>query len=472
MKRHSRKLLALLMACCLCVGVIPFALATETGAAGEQPAFAVDTVTGKQGDEVKVKVSMRNNPGVAILQIKMSYDKDALTLVSYERGDAMKDASFTPGQHLDDIPFNCLWSGPVNRYGDGVLVTFTFKIKEDAAPGSSAVTLTYSPDNVINQDFEEVTFAVENGGVTVSCNHTAGAWEVQTAATCTQPGTEIQKCTKCGEAVNSRTIEATGHTAGAWEVQTAPTCTQPGTEIQKCTVCGATVNTKEIPATGHTFGEWETITSPTCTDQGSEQRTCEVCGFTETRDIDPLGHQWESEYTIDKEATCTEDGSKSIHCAVCDAVKDSQVIPATGHDYTSEVVQEPTCTESGLEHLICTVCGHEEDREIPATGHQWGEWIVDKEAAETEEGSRHRECTACGAVETETIPVITPEPTEPAAPETDPTEQPSVPADTDNGSNTDTDVPATGDQLWVVSAVALGAAGAAAIALMAKRRRK
>lgn len=104
----------------------------------------------------------------------------------------MKDASFTPGQHLDDIPFNCLWSSPVNRYGDGVLVTFIFKIKEDAAPGNSAVTLSYNPDNVMNQDFENVNFAVQAGGVTVACSHTAGAWEVQTPATCTESGTEIQ----------------------------------------------------------------------------------------------------------------------------------------------------------------------------------------------------------------------------------------------------------------------------------------
>lgn len=48
----------------------------------------------------------------------------------------------------------------------------------------------------------------------------------------------------------------------------------------------------------------------------------------------------------------------------------------------------------------------------------------------------------------------------------------SVPADTDDGSNTDTDAPATGDNLMIVSAVALGAAGAAVITLLAKRCKK
>lgn len=473
MKKHSKKILALLITCCLCVCMIPFSFAAETQAEDGQPAFVIDTVSGKQGDEVKVNISMRNNPGVAIVQFNVSYDSDALTLVSYERGPAMKDASFTWSQHITDNPYHCLWSGPVNRYDNGVMITFTFKIKDDAKPGSSTITLSYDPDNVINQDFENVNFAVQAGGVTVACSHTAGVWEVQTPATCTEPGTEVQKCTKCGEVVNSRVIEATGHTAGAWEVHTAPTCTQPGTEIQKCIVCGAVANTREIAATGHSFGEWETVTSPTCTDKGSEQRVCSVCGYTETRDVEATGHVWENEYTVDKEATCTEDGSRSIHCTVCDAVKDSQVIPATGHDYTSEVVQEPTCTESGLERLTCTVCGHEEERVIPATGHDWGEWIVDKEATEAEEGNRHHECAVCGAVETEVIPVVEPEPTEPAEttePDTLPAEQPTTPEAT--GDQTGTDVPETGDSLWIAPALALGAAGAAAIALQAKRRRK
>ena len=141
---------------------------------------------------------------------------------------------------------------------NGVLATLTFTVKENADSGKSAITLTYDPDEVYNIDMTNITFAVKNGSVTINCNHVAGAWEEENPASCTKPGTEVQKCTKCGTVLNRR----------------------------------------DTDALGHSFGKWETVTSPDCTNKGSEKRTCSVCQYTETRDIDPLGHSWESDYTI------------------------------------------------------------------------------------------------------------------------------------------------------------------------------
>ena len=66
-------------------------------------------------------------------------------------------------------------------------------------------------------------------------------------------------------------------------------------------------------------------------------------------------HQWEDDYTVDKAATCTEEGSKSIHCAACDAVKDSTVIPATGHD-SETTVTPATLSEDGAVVEKCRNC--------------------------------------------------------------------------------------------------------------------
>ena len=142
----------------------------------------------------------------------------------------------------------------------------------------------------------------------------------------------------------------------------------------------------DISIEDHIFGEWTQIVSPNCENQGSEQRVCSVCQYTETRNVDPLGHDWETEFTVDKAPTCTEAGSQSIHCKNCDAVKDSAVIPATGHTPSAEWKSD----ENG-HWKVCTVCGEKVD----AAAHSF-KWVVDKEATAKAAGSKHQECVVCG----------------------------------------------------------------------------
>ncbi|MCC8357554.1 MAG: hypothetical protein LJU34_06910, partial [Oscillospiraceae bacterium] len=216
--------------------------------------------------------------------------------------------------------------------------------------------------------------------------------------TCTEKGemtytATFSDCEWAKEQTATADIAPTGHTYGepvfAWaddySTATAAFTCEAGdntvklecevtsrTTAASCTVAGETVytaavtfgeteytetQTVAIPAAGHSWGDWETVTSPTCEDEGSERRVCAVCGLTETQGVDAAGHSWETEYTIDQAATCTTDGSQSIHCASCDAVKDSEVIPATGHSY-EETVVAPTYTEEGYTLHTCTVCGH------------------------------------------------------------------------------------------------------------------
>ena len=47
--------------------------------------------------------------------------------------------------------------------------------------------------------------------VSDKANHTAGNWEVDTAATCTTAGTKHKECTECGYVMETETIDATGH---------------------------------------------------------------------------------------------------------------------------------------------------------------------------------------------------------------------------------------------------------------------
>lgn len=80
------------------------------------------------------------------------------------------------------------------------------------------------------------------------------------------------------------------HVPGTWEVQTAATCTEPGLEVQYCTQCGQIVNTREIPATGHQWGEWIIETPATVGSDGLQYRVCQSCGEREEQVIPAYGY--------------------------------------------------------------------------------------------------------------------------------------------------------------------------------------
>ena len=112
-----------------------------------------------------------------------------------------------------------------------------------------------------------------------SCSH-SNKTATAKAATCTDTGTLITYCTKCGLTEKS-TIEATGHTYGSYVVTQAATCTQPGTKAKTCAGCGK-VYTKEIAATGHNYQLTSTINS-TCIEYAQGVYTCSGCGDSYTR---------------------------------------------------------------------------------------------------------------------------------------------------------------------------------------------
>ncbi|MCC8077999.1 MAG: leucine-rich repeat protein, partial [Oscillospiraceae bacterium] len=71
-------------------------------------------------------------------------------------------------------------------------------------------------------------------------------------------------------------------------------------------------------------------------------------------------------------ATCTEDGSYDsvTYCTVCgeELSRETVTVPATGHNYVSEVTKEATATQDGVTTYTCTECGDTYTESIPATG--------------------------------------------------------------------------------------------------------
>lgn len=87
------------------------------------------------------------------------------------------------------------------------------------------------------------------GNAAEECEHVAGEWETEKAATCVAEGKRVQRCSVCNEVLHSETIAATGHAYGEWTVRTEPTETTDGLKERRCEHCDD-VQTEVVPATG------------------------------------------------------------------------------------------------------------------------------------------------------------------------------------------------------------------------------
>ena len=89
-------------------------------------------------------------------------------------------------------------------------------------------------------------------------------------ATCT----EAKKCKRCGGVQG----EPLGHSVTEWRTITEPTCTESGTRVGICSRCGRAVN-ETTEATGHKPSEdWEIVEEATFSTSGKRVKTCTVCG--------------------------------------------------------------------------------------------------------------------------------------------------------------------------------------------------
>lgn len=130
---------------------------------------------------------------------------------------------------------------------------------------------------------------------------------------------------------------------------------------------------------GHDYGQWQVVKEATCTEDGLQERVCS-CGSKETEVIPALGHN----IVVDeaKAATCTKNGAtEGSHCSRCKLVlQQQQVIPASHVEELLPAIA-PTCTRAGKEEgFRCTVCGETvvRQKKIRAEGHNYVNGVCTK----------------------------------------------------------------------------------------------
>lgn len=133
--------------------------------AAAMPQIVVDSKTTHAGDTITVNVSVKNNPGIIAMLLHIEYDSSVLELQK-ATGKDFEDVSFGP---LDHQPFTVFWEDSIhpNTTTNGSVVELVFKVKDDAAFGQTAITVTYDEENIFNSDFENVFFEVLSGTVDI-----------------------------------------------------------------------------------------------------------------------------------------------------------------------------------------------------------------------------------------------------------------------------------------------------------------
>ena len=137
-----------------------------TEAVGEEsrPTLTVGTATGQPGQQVKLTISVQDNPGLCGLNFGIAYDHSRLTLEDYDCVDGLLNVSdWSVGLGEGE---KALWLQSDALAENGDILTLVFRISDSAPLGKTEVTLTGITG--VTEDTTLVKPACAGGGVTVA----------------------------------------------------------------------------------------------------------------------------------------------------------------------------------------------------------------------------------------------------------------------------------------------------------------
>lgn len=383
MRNSTKKLLSLLCALALVLGLLPVAAAVEPmpGEVAEIPLGDVGVMPALTPEEdvtsVRAEVASPEEAPAELLADNPDYAHNFATQGT------TTNSVFTAisGNFSSDSKYGLPFTYNGTTFDKGMKMESSTSIKFNA-PEKGTMLVVCSGTGNINLDGQST--AVPSGG--------AIHWEVSAGAH------EVTKASKNGTAIAVVYMEfqgsCTNHTYTNEKELTAATCTTAGEGVKVCANCGKEGDKYTIPALGHDFeGRYTTVTSASCSSAGVETATCSRCDAVDTKTIPATGaHEYEggkckncglnqggtacTNHTMTTKpgtpATCTTPGEKVEECSTC-GMTIKTPIPAKGHDWTGEWVQtkDPTCTAKGTKTLTCkNGCGQTQTQDVPTAPHK------------------------------------------------------------------------------------------------------
>lgn len=130
------------------------------------PIFVISSAEVVNGEtEVKITISLLNNPGIASAKLIVEYDK-VLTLETVEYNEEIGGMSMQPQSYNSPVIVNW-FNGLENSYGDFVFVTLTFDIS-DVAEGEYYISLNYDENDVYDISEQNIKFDIIDGKISIS----------------------------------------------------------------------------------------------------------------------------------------------------------------------------------------------------------------------------------------------------------------------------------------------------------------
>lgn len=135
------------------------------------PAISVGSVNASAGDtSVKVVISVRNNPGILGMVLKLNYDSNVMTLKDASNGSALGALTLTkPGKFVNGCNF--VWDGQElteDDIQDGEVLVLTFDIQQSAAKGTYPISISYTEGDIFDGDMNDLNMILNAGAITIS----------------------------------------------------------------------------------------------------------------------------------------------------------------------------------------------------------------------------------------------------------------------------------------------------------------
>ena len=130
--------------------------------------ISVENKTVSAGEIVSVAVSLKNNPGIVGMTLKLTYDEYAMTLAAIDKGSALNEMNFTTPKELRSgckLPWDAEFVTPEDAT-EGEIVILTFKISDTADAANYSVSLSAVGD-IIDNDLKPVVTILRNGTITI-----------------------------------------------------------------------------------------------------------------------------------------------------------------------------------------------------------------------------------------------------------------------------------------------------------------
>ena len=402
------------------------------------PELVVSNVTGYIGDQVEIKVQLKNSPGFGGMAYDVKYDNTKLKLISYET-DLGKSICTDSGKDRYPDKMNFQYAGTSNIEGDGVLVSFIFEIL-DVTPGTTNITVIPQIGTTFYYvGHTETDFTLDNasGSVTIKTRPvpvtgialnkvtaSIGTGESLTLTPIFSPETATNKnVTWSSSDKTVATVENGIVTPLKKGTTTITVTTEDGGFTASCfvTVNCSHLNTTDVPAEDSTCIKHGHKAYTICNDcseitRGSNSElplgdhiggtaTCvnkAVCDVCHKEYGNLAAHKYGETVKADYLKTAATCGSKAVYyksCSIC-GIQSEETFETGDYDYTNHIGEtylknqkEATCYNEGYTgDTYCRTC----DREI-SKGHSIAKnahnpasvWTID-------ETSHWKECQTVG----------------------------------------------------------------------------